>query len=391
MFVVSADSHIDLHWLPRTLFVENASAALRDRMPHVVPTPQGDRWVTRSGVTFGLAAGVGATGKPYVKGTSLRADRMAQAGIYADGARGVLRLSDPDLRIADQDRDGVSAEVLYGMLGAAVWTRDVEATHEIARIYNDWIVGFCSRHPDRLLGLAFIPTHSPDAAAAEIRRVAARGGVRGLDIAGGDCELPLYHAAWDGFWKAVDDSGLPVHFHTLGPRLRDIGGFEALDVNRAKAEALANCQYERASLVLRETVLGGIFEKFPGIRMVLSEAGVGWVPYILERMDLGWEDQYRDLLTLKRRPSEYWFDHCLVTYQAERFGSQVVQFVGEDTMMWASDFPHPDGLWPDSQSFIASQYAHLSPAVKAKIVGGNAARLYGLSHPQKLAEALVTA
>lgn len=383
MFVISADSHIDLHWLPPTLFVDGASSAMKNRVPHVIPTPQGDRWVTRSGVTFGLAAGVGATGRLYSKGMSHRADRMAEAGIYADGAKGILRLSDPELRIADQDRDGVSAEVLYGMLGAAIWIKDQEASYEIARIYNDWIVDFCRQHPERLLGLAFIPTHTPEQAAAEIRRVVSRGGIRGLDIAGGDCNLPLFHSAWDCFWRAIDESGLPVHFHTLGPSLRDMAGFDALDVNRAKAEALANCQYERASLVLRETVLGGIFEKYPSVKLVLSEAGVGWVPYILERMDLGWEDQYRDLLTLKRRPSEYWFEHCYVTYQAEAFGSQVIQFVGEDNLMWASDFPHPDGLWPDSQTFINSQYAAISPRVREKVVGGNAAKLYGIKRQQQ--------
>lgn len=139
---------------------------------------------------------------------------------------------------------------------------------------------------------------------------------------------------------------------------------------------------ERASLVLREVILGGIFEKYPRLRLVISEAGVGWIPYILERMDLNWEDQYRDLLTLKRRPSEYWFEHCHVTYQAETFGSRVLESVGANNVMWASDFPHPDGLWPDSRTFIETQYAHLPMDVKSKVLGTNAARLYGLKEGQ---------
>lgn len=378
MYIVSADSHVDLHWLPPRLFTENASRALKERMPHVQETHEGPRWKTNSGATFGQPAGVGATGRPYRKGMSHRADRMAEAGIYEDGAHGILRLTDPDLRILDQDRDGVCAEVLYGILGASLWLRDVDASAEVARIYNEWLQGFCARHPERLLGLASIPNHTPEMAITEIERVARMGGFRGLDISGGDDTLPLYHPAWERFWEVVEDTGLPVHFHTPGPRVRDTSGFSALDVNRAKAEALANCQYERASLVLREVILGGILEKHPALRLVISEAGIGWIPYVLERMDMNWDDQFRKLLTLKRRPSEYWFDHCHVTYQAEDFGSRVLDAVGVDNVMWASDFPHPDGLWPDSQRFIASQYAHVAPAVKAKVLGGNAARLYGL-------------
>lgn len=242
MFIVSADSHIDLHWLPPTLFTDNASVSLKTRMPGVHVTPDGPRWMTAKGANFGMPASVGATGRPYRHGMSHRADRMAMEGIYEDGARGVLRLTDPHLRIKDQDRDGVSAEVIYGLLGASLWIRDIEASVELARIYNDWLVNFCAHYPERLLGLASIPSHTPEIAIEEIERVARNGGIRGLDISGGDESLPLYHPAWDRFWATVEDTGLPVHFHTLGPRVRDTREFSALDINRAKAEALANCQ-----------------------------------------------------------------------------------------------------------------------------------------------------
>lgn len=190
--------------------------------------------------------------------------------------------------------------------------------------------------------------------------------------------MPLYHSDWADFWNAIDESGLPVHFHTLGPPARDFARFSAMDVNRAKAEGLANCQYDRASLVLRETILGGVLEDHPGIKLVLSESGIGWIPYMLERMDQGWVDQYRPLLSLKKKPSEYWSTQCYATYQAEAFGSRVIDDIGEDNVMWASDFPHPDGLWPDSLSYIESQYKNLSPQARRKVISENAVKLYGL-------------
>ncbi|MBK9609378.1 MAG: amidohydrolase family protein [Betaproteobacteria bacterium] len=125
-------------------------------------------------------------------------------------------------------------------------------------------------------------------------------------------------------------------------------GFSDLDVLRHRAEGLANCQYDRACLVMRETILGGVLHAHPSIRLVLSESGIGRIPYMLERMDLGWEDQFRPFLELDRKPSEYWFSQCHATYQTEMFGSRVIDAIGEDNVMWASDFPHPDGLWPDS-------------------------------------------
>ena len=380
MYIVSADSHIDTHWLPATLFTDNASAALRERMPYVTQAPDGPRWVTNKGVTFGLAGGVGGMGKPYIKGSSHRADRMAEAGLYRDSAKGILRLTDPHLRVKDQDLDGVSAEVIYGILGASLWIQDAEASWEMARIYNDWLVEFCRPYPYRLLGLASIPTHSPGQAAAEIRRVARRGGIAGLDIAGGEGKLkPLYHSDWKDFWNAIDEAGLPVHIHTLGPAPRvDMTGFTPLDIERCKAEGLANCQYERACEVLREVILGGVLHDHPSIKLVLSESGIGWIPYMLERMDLNWEDQYRTRLTLTKPPSHYWAEQCYATYQIEKFGSRVIEDIGAGNVMWASDFPHPDGIWPDSQAVIADQYRDLSAATRRKVLAENAVALYKL-------------
>jgi len=125
--VISADCHVDLCWLPPGLFTENASAAMRSRMPYVGDGPNGRQWMTRSGANLGLVNGMGSAGRKYIPGKIHRSDRMAATGLYDDGKRGIRRLTDPDLRIKDQDRDGVQAEVLYGVLGATSRLNDAEA------------------------------------------------------------------------------------------------------------------------------------------------------------------------------------------------------------------------------------------------------------------------
>src|SRR5574342_683250 len=217
--MISADCHLDLIWLPPDLFTANASPAMRERMPYVANGPTGPIWVTKKGANLGHVNGMGSAGREYVPGQIHRSDRMASTGLYEDGKKGIRRLSDPDLRLRDQDRDGVQAEVLYGILGATGRMGDPEATVEVMRIYNEWLADFCSTHPERYAGLASIPNNPIDAAIAEVERVAKRGAVRGLDIANSPDLKPLWDPYWNPLWDAIDNSGLPLHFHTIGTRL----------------------------------------------------------------------------------------------------------------------------------------------------------------------------
>src|SRR4029450_9526014 len=102
-------------------------------------SPKGPTWITKKGANLGLACGMGSAGREYVPGRIHRADRMAETGLYEDGKRGIRRLTDPDLRLKDQDRDGVQAEVLYGILGATGRMNDPDAVVEVIRIYNEWL------------------------------------------------------------------------------------------------------------------------------------------------------------------------------------------------------------------------------------------------------------
>ncbi|HIG43768.1 MAG: amidohydrolase family protein [bacterium] len=373
--VISADCHIDLIWLPADLFTASAQSKLVDRMPYVVEGKKGPKWVSKKGAVFGLQNGMGSAGREYVPGEIHRSDRMAETGLYEDGKNGIRRLTVPELRIKDQDRDGVQAEVLYGILGASQRLNDGEAATEVMRIYNEWLADFCAYQPERFAGLACIPNHDIDAAVAEVYRVAERGVVRGVEVANSLDIKPLFDPSWTPLWQAVNDVKLPVHFHTIGGKPPNFDAMPHLQRRQAFAVFITGFQLQM-SRILMELIYGGILEAFPNIKVVIGESGIGWIPYILEHMNLEWEDQFRDL-TLTMKPSEYWLRQCSATYQSDKVGIKLLDELGEDNIMWGSDFPHPDGVWPDSQEFISREVGHLPEAQRKKVICDNAANLYG--------------
>jgi predicted TIM-barrel fold metal-dependent hydrolase len=373
--VISADCHIDLIWLPPDLFTSNASAALKDRMPYVTDGAKGPQWVTKKGSYFGLVNGMGSAGREYVPGQIHRSDRMASTGLYEDGKKGVRRITDPELRLKDQDRDGIQAEVLYGILGASIRLNDPEAATEVISIYNEWLADFCETHPDRFAGIACVPNHSINSAQDEIKRVAGRGAVRGLEVPLQVDMKPLWDPYWEPLWAAVNESGLPLHFHTVGGGPPDTSSYPPLVQRTAWAVYITGFQIQMAH-VLMSIIYAGVLERYPNLKLVIGESGIGWIPYLLEHMDLEWEDQFKDL-TLTMRPSEYWYRQCKATYQSDKVGIKLLDHLGVDNIMWGSDFPHPDGVWPDSQEFIQAEVGRLPEDVRYKIVCENAAKLYG--------------
>lgn len=374
--IISADCHIDLPWLPENLFTDNARDDLKPRMPHVVQTERGSHWVSANGAQFGLRNGMGSAGRVYVPGEIHRSDRMAAQGLYRDGEAGIPRLTDPDLRVKDQDLDGVQGEVLYGILGAAMRLNDDGAAIEMMRIYNEWLADFCASKPERFAGIASIPSHDVSASCAEVERVARRGVLRGIEVSNTHDMAPLFDPSWHPLWALAEEVRLPLHFHTIGPRPQY--DFETLPpLQRRQAFAVFLTGFQLAmSKVIMEMIYGGALEAHPNLKLVIGESGIGWIPYILEHMDLEWEDQFKDL-TLTSKPSEYWRRQCYATYQSDPIGIRLLDILGEDNVMWGSDFPHPDGVWPDSRKFIERELDGVPATVRRKIVCGNAGRLYG--------------
>ena len=142
--------------------------------------------------------------------------------------------------------------------------------------------------------MAAIPSHSIDAAVDEIKRVAARGAVRVVEIANSHDLKPLFHPDWYPLWAAANEAKLPVHFHTIGTPNTDTEEFAALQQRQAFAVSLTGFQMAM-SRILMEIIYGGVLEAYPDNKIVIGGSGIGWIPYILDHRDLEWEEQFKDL------------------------------------------------------------------------------------------------
>lgn len=368
--VISADSHVDLGFLPWDLFTSQAPTQYADRVPRVENHDGTDQWWA-DGVYL---EDVGHYSKvaTYNPGMKTRVDRMAATGFIQDAAEGRYHPTDPDLRIKDQDADGVDAEVIYGMFAVATKLKDQELVASIYRTYNDWIADFSGKRPDRLRGLACLPNHDPQAAADEVRRIAAKGLV-GVEFGVATAVKPMYYRDWDVLWEAVAECGVSISFHTTGlyPRPPEPGD-EAEYALTHRVVNMVTFQLSGAE-ILASMVLSGACERHPDLKFVLGECGVTWIPYVLDRMDH--EDEGD--ATLSMIPSDYWKRQGYSTFQKEAFAGDMIDFIGEDNVMWGSDYPHPDGVWPDSQETIESNLKGLKDETKRmKIIRDTAAKLY---------------
>jgi len=207
--------------------------------------------------------------------------------------------------------------------------------------------------------------------------VAKEGVVRGLEIANRYDMKPLWDPWWEPLWEVAAETRLPIHLHTIGSGLPDFTKLPPKLGRIAFATVITSFQMAM-SMPLMSVIFAGVLEHHPQLKLVIGESGIGWIPYILDHMDLEWEDQFKDL-DLKMKPSEYWHRQCYATYQSDRVGIKLIDDIGEDNIMWGSDFPHPDGIWPDSREYIQREMGHLPERSRRKIICDNAAKLYGFT------------
>jgi predicted TIM-barrel fold metal-dependent hydrolase len=271
------------------------------------------------------------------------------------------------------DRDQVWASVIYGPLAIGLPIRDPELQSACYAAWNDWAVEeFNAVAPDRLCVLGFLPAHSPEAAAAELERCAGlghRGAI--IDV----FEIDLADPAWDRLWAAAEQTGLPISFHLKGGTWS-----RQLSYRRGKWQSAAFASVLPLQLdePLAIMTFSGALERHPGLDLVLAEAGIGWLPYFVTRMDHEWE-ALRDQLdyATESPPSELFRRQVMVTFEEEPLGAQLIPLVGADSCMWASDYPHTDSTFPHSRRAIEQALGALPEVDRRKVTTTNCARLYG--------------
>jgi predicted TIM-barrel fold metal-dependent hydrolase len=211
----------------------------------------------------------------------------------------------------------------------------------------------------------------------EVRRV-AKLGIKGLELSCSWDMDPMWHPTWEPLWQAVSEVNLPLHFHTFPSTPASVREKATTPLARRAALFQGVCGFQMNLVNILSAIVGSaVLERYPTLKISFGESGIGWIPYALDRMDFEWEDRFRDLgLTMK--PSDYWRRQCKGTFQFDRIGTKLIEDMGVETLMWGSDYPHGDGVWPESSKYIEEQFGHLPADVTHKITCENAGKFYGL-------------
>jgi len=345
MILVSIDDHVVE---PAEMFQLHLPRTYAEHVPRLITNDQGvDQWVYRGkpvGVT-GLNAVVGWPKDEWDKNPAR----------YAEMRPGVYDIHD---RIRDMNVNGILASMCFptfaGFSAGHLSQFKDEITVVMISAYNDWHVDeWCAAYPGRLIPNAILPLWDTDLAVAEITRVAAKGfrGVTMPELPHID-GLPSYHDGeyWAPVFAALSETGLVMNLH-IGQ------GFGALKLaSDAPIDNLMCLAPTVSQVAVQDLLWGPAFRAHPGLKVALSEGGIGWIPFYLDRSDRHYTNQTwlrRDFGG--RLPSEVFREHVMACYVTDRTSLKLRHEIGIDNIAWECDYPHSDSIWPNAPEFVLDE------------------------------------
>jgi uncharacterized protein len=370
-FVVDCDSHV---MEPPNLWETYLEPRFRDRAIRIATDPADGLevlLVDGQRLLRGTLAGLGGANLPrqslFVPGQKK----------YLDGCPAASYV--PEDRIKLLDEWGVTAGVLFPTVGILWDVADNELATAYARAYNNWINDFATRARNRVIPIAHLALQDPVAALAELRRC-VKLGFKGIFLApetvGG---RRFSHPDFDPIWRECEEAQIPACLHVIVRFSRPPGimgqFYQPGEFRAVYGFALGGfAQVVPAAMTM---VADGLFDRFPRLKVLCVEAGCGWAPYIMDRMDekyehLGWT------FPTKLKPSDYFRRNIWVVAEPEeRTIGAVMELLGEDRVLWGSDYPHIDSTL-DAPRLIRQSIADLSPARQRKLLGENARTVFPL-------------
>jgi predicted TIM-barrel fold metal-dependent hydrolase len=362
--LISADDHVDLsHDAVKEHLAtkhhqayDDAVAGFRAAMAARATSAANTRWREQRGVA-------GA-----VKGMQDRS--------YA--AWGRVGHRDAAARLADMDTDGVEASVTYCEVSAFRYLYQVQgATREATEAFNSALHQWASPAPDRLVVNFQIPIHDIDVAVSEVRRAASLG-VKSLQLPVFPVELDLpdyWDERYDPLFTVIQETGLPICLHIgFNTQLEALAQRDPTPQRGIFVPMVALSTAEALGM----WVLGGVFERFPDLRVVFVEPGIGWVAWWLYTVDdLNLRQDY-EFPALRELPSVYFRRNVFLTFVDEPDVVRHADRVGIHNVLWSSDYPHPVTSWPTSQGIADRLFGDVPAAERDLILHGNALRVWNL-------------
>jgi predicted TIM-barrel fold metal-dependent hydrolase len=380
-WLISVDDHI---LEPPNLWVDRVAAKDRDRAPHMETIDGMDYWLYdgKRMPSSGLSAVAGKSKEEF----------SPEPLAYADMRPGCYNAT---ARLEDMDRAGILASLCFPTLPRFCGQLFMEASDrefglQLLKIYNDWIVEeWCGAAPGRYIPLMLFPMWDPALAVQEMERMAERG-VTAFAFSENPAPLglPTIHDKdhyWDPVMSAANELNLVASMH--------VGSSSQVPQIAPDSPFMANLAWGaiRTSGAMLSWLFSGMFQRYPNLKIALSEGEVGWMPYFLERaeqvldkqrywvmrgqkfMDHGASGDV-DLDTLDLR--EVFRDHVFGCFIEDYHGIASLDEIGEDNVMCETDYPHSDSTWPNCITAVKKVIGHLPPETQYKLLRGNAERLY---------------
>jgi predicted TIM-barrel fold metal-dependent hydrolase len=352
----SGDSHLVE---PDNLFHDALPAVLASRMPRSVRDEDGS-WET-----------IHVDGQQFRRRLPSR-DRQLTDELGRTVPERAPGANDPALRLRDLDEEGIWAELIYPSLG--IWTssiRDPELLAAGARAINDWAIEFqgCST---RYVCAAVIPFLSMESAVDEVERAASMGfyaaSLPVKPLIDGD---NWNRESWEPLWAALEETGMVIGFH-IGSEPHEASASNGL-YYRGPGGALLNYMEttyggQRAVAML---IAGGVFDRHPTLRAIVSEGGATWGPFVADRLDEAYR-QHAPMVRprLGRLPSEYLYENVYASFQHDRSAVAAVTAMGWRNVCWGADYPHTEGTFGHTQKTLEELFGDLNPDTRYRITQG---------------------
>jgi predicted TIM-barrel fold metal-dependent hydrolase len=382
--IIDVDAHISE---PHDLWTRRAPASIRDRVPRFVGGGRERGWVVDRDVKF---AGHSPASVVDPKGNKSQGTEW-----LAWQFEEVHRASwDMRARVEMLDALGLYAQILYPNIAGFgsqhfMKVEDSALRLACAQIYNDAMAEIQADSKGRLFPMALMPWWNIQQCVGEIER-AKKLGLKGIVMCSDPDSIGMPDLGcdeWKPFWDACNDSGLPVNFH-IGASQTSFNMYGRApwpSMGEARKLALGSAAlFVENARVLSNLIFSGIFERCPKLEIVSVESGIGWIPFVMESLDYEWNETNSSReQKLSLPPSEYFKRHVYGCFWFETTApTRLVDSVGEDNVLFETDFPHPTCLYPGVQEHIAKVSAGWSETRKRKILQDNAAKLYGIELPR---------
>ena len=370
--VVSSDNHVTE---PADLWQTRSPAKFRDRVPHIVRMDDGaDWWVCDDykvvSVFFGTQTGLRfeEPEKLSIGGSETIYENLRPGGYI------------PEEHVKDMDIDGIDVSIVYPTVGLLLFSvPDSDLLTSVFASYNDWVAEFCNANLKRLRGIAMLNVDDVQESVRELERCAKLGFCGAMITVyppeDRSYDLPEY----EPLWAAAEDLQMPLGLHAGTNRPGP--GQEFSNIETVKPAFISNFDHwVRVSIA--HMIFSGVFERHPKLQIGSVEQELSWVPHFLDRMDYTHTQRVQEWSPHRFKedllPSDFFHRNVFLGFQEDILGIRDRHIIGVDSLLWGGDYPHPESTFPRSREIIEEILAGCTEEEKAKIAGGNSARIYHL-------------